>query len=107
MGRKILLKSIIAALLGLTAFNTPSMAEVISSQREVLGGQPAAFKGPNDEFSHCEMQIDSSSGVAMHFSVFGNYIRRIGWSHADWRFPLEQRVNIFLFFDGIGPRNLP
>jgi hypothetical protein len=103
-----MLKSIIVALLGIAAFNTSSMAEVIpNTQRDVLAGQIAAFKGPNDEFSHCGMQIGSSSGVAMHFSVLRNHTRRIGWSHGDWRFPLGQRVNIFLFFDGIGPHNLP
>jgi hypothetical protein len=99
-------KSIFAAFLALIAFSAPSVAEVIpGSERGVVGGQLAAHTMPKGEFSHCEINVKYASGIAMHFSMFTGKIWRIGWSHPDWRFPSGERVNIFLFFDGIGPQN--
>jgi hypothetical protein len=102
-----MLKSIFAALLGLVVSSTSSMADAIpGTKREVVGWQLAAYEGPSGGFSHCGMEIGYRSGMYMHFAIFGNYTWRIGWSHGDWRLPPGQRVNVFLFFDGIGPQTL-
>ena len=102
------MKSIFVALLSLAFFPTPSTADDISNaQSEVLSGRVAVYKNVNKELSHCSMQIGDGSGVNMHLSVFSNYTRRLGWSYAKWTFPLGQRVNVFLFFDGMGPHNFP
>ena len=102
------MKSIFVALLSLTFFPTPSTANDISNaQSEVLSGRVAVYKNVREEFSHCKMQIGNGSGVDMHISIFSNYTRRIEWSYANWTFPLGQRVNVFLFFDGMGPHNFP
>ena len=99
------LRSIFAAFLALIAFGSPSVAEVIpGSQRDVAGGVLAAHTMPKGEFSHCEINVEYAGGITMHFSLFTGHVWRIGWSHPDWRFLSGERVNIFLFFDGIGPQ---